>query len=197
MTDPNAEIISEIEDGSITDNLASPLSADEIDALIARSQDDPGAPFETDTVARLAATMQADPAGYERLIERLKADKNVRIGSLERQVRDVSHSGDDTRSQGQAVSFPEIIPWGHPVDGAQLLDEIVAQIKRYVTLSDASAHANALWTVHTHCYAEFDFTPRLAITSPEKRCGKTTVLSVIEAMVSRPLGAANITAAAM
>jgi putative DNA primase/helicase len=40
-------------------------------------------------------------------------------------------------------------------------------------------------------------TPRLAITSAEKRCGKSTLLRAMSALVSKPLAASNITAAAI
>ncbi len=40
-------------------------------------------------------------------------------------------------------------------------------------------------------------TPRLAVTSPERRCGKATLLILLSAFVVRPLSTANITAAAL
>jgi hypothetical protein len=55
----------------------------------------------------------------------------------------------------------------------------------------------ALWIVHTHAFEASSITPRLFITSPEKRCGKTTLLRVIQALVPKPLLASNITAAAI
>ena len=55
----------------------------------------------------------------------------------------------------------------------------------------------ALWTMHTHCFNCFGHSPRAAITSPEKGCGKTTTLDVLECLVSRPLPTANATASAI
>ena len=43
----------------------------------------------------------------------------------------------------------------------------------------------------------FGISPRLAITSPEKQCGKTTLLDVLSSIVCRPLAAANASAAAI
>ena len=40
-------------------------------------------------------------------------------------------------------------------------------------------------------------TPRLAITSPTKGCGKTTLLDVVEPLVFRPLAAANCSASSI
>ena len=47
--------------------------------------------------------------------------------------------------------------------------------------------ALALWVMHAHSFAASPITPRLALVSPEKRCGKTTSLEVIQALVPEPL----------
>jgi putative DNA primase/helicase len=57
--------------------------------------------------------------------------------------------------------------------------------------------AAALWTVHAHAFAAAAAWPLLALTPPEKRCGKTTTLAVLARLVPRPLLAANITAASL
>jgi hypothetical protein len=67
----------------------------------------------------------------------------------------------------------------------------------YVMLPDTSAVAVALWCIHAHAFEASYISPRLAITSPEKRCGKTTLLRVMQALVPKPLSASNITAAAL
>jgi hypothetical protein len=67
----------------------------------------------------------------------------------------------------------------------------------YLALPESAAHTVAVWTVHTHCYDAFTISPRLAITSPEKGCGKTTLLDVLSCMVARPLPACNAEVAAI
>ncbi len=54
----------------------------------------------------------------------------------------------------------------------------------------------ALWTLHTYAYALRDVTTYLGIESPEKRCGKTTLLSVLSELVNRSVVAANISPSA-
>jgi putative DNA primase/helicase len=51
--------------------------------------------------------------------------------------------------------------------------------------------------VHSHCFDAFAVTPRLAICSPEKRCGKTRLLTILLHLCARPLPASNVTAAAV
>jgi putative DNA primase/helicase len=95
--------------------------------------------------------------------------------------------GDET--QGDELEFPEPEPWGEPIDGAALL----AEINRYIILPERSAHAAALWVVHTYLLDHFDISPRLTIRSPTPRCGKSTFLRVLTGLVLRPLRASSVT----
>ena len=79
----------------------------------------------------------------------------------------------------------------------ELLDGIGKGIGRYVVFDKAAADAVALWVVAAHTFDSFSIFPRLLVTSPEKHCGKSTLLDAIERIVPRPLSAANITAAAL
>jgi 5S rRNA maturation endonuclease (ribonuclease M5) len=92
------------------------------------------------------------------------------------------------------LATPE--PWPTVVNGAVLVAELTAAIRKYVVLTENDGLTAALWVLHTYCFAAFPCTPRLAITAPEKRCGKTTLLDVIGLLVPRPLSTANISAAA-
>lgn len=53
--------------------------------------------------------------------------------------------------------------------------------------------AESHWVLHAHALTAAYVTPILAITIPEKRCGKSNNLKVVGAMVPRALLAANIT----
>lgn len=64
-------------------------------------------------------------------------------------------------------------------------------------LSDHAAAALAVWVLHTYVFESRDTVAYVAIESPEKRCGKTTLLSVLAAMVHKPLIASNITVSAL
>jgi len=62
---------------------------------------------------------------------------------------------------------------------------------------DAEAKVVALWVAHTHVFKNFQYTPRLTITSPEKQCGKSTMLKILSELSYHPLKTDNITAAAI
>lgn len=82
--------------------------------------------------------------------------------------------------------------------GARLLDDLLDVIKRYVVFpDDHAAVATALWIAATHALPAFECAPRLVITSPGKRCGKSRLLDVIIGTCHRPLASANATVAAI
>lgn len=53
-------------------------------------------------------------------------------------------------------------------------------IRRYVVLSESQTTLLALWACHTHVFSVAQTSPYLAVNSPEKRCGKTLLLRVME-----------------
>ena len=55
----------------------------------------------------------------------------------------------------------------------------------------------ALWTLHAHAFECSPITPRLAITSPEKRCGKTTVLKLLNLLGAMAGVASNVSPPAL
>jgi hypothetical protein len=66
-----------------------------------------------------------------------------------------------------------------------------------VVLPPGGAEAVTLWGLHTHALPAADVSPILAVTSPTKRCGKSTLLSLLAALVRRALAASNISPAAV
>jgi len=77
------------------------------------------------------------------------------------------------------------------------LDLVHALLQDYITLDKHEYVAMALWAVHTHVYDQFQVTPRLALTSPVRGCGKSITLSVLARLVARHELVDNITAAAL
>lgn len=82
--------------------------------------------------------------------------------------------------------------------GADLLDRLRAALDRYVVLpSDTAADAVTLWIAATHAQPAWEHAPRLVITAPEKRCGKSRLLDIVEATCHEPLIAVNVSVAAV
>jgi len=145
-------------------------------------------------IARLAALPALE---YDR--ERDAAAKllGCRASTLDNEVKRARTVDAPTGGQGRKLELADPDPWHEPVDGNRLLAELHATIRRYVALPEAAAVATTLWIVHTHAFTASSITPRLAITSPEKRCGKSTLLRLVGALVARSLSTASITAPAL
>jgi Protein of unknown function (DUF3631) len=83
-------------------------------------------------------------------------------------------------------------------DGAHLLDELHTALTRYVAFPNPeAADAVTLWVAATHAQPAWEHAPRLAAISPEKRCGKSRLMDVVEATCHRPLITVNVTVAAV
>jgi hypothetical protein len=84
-----------------------------------------------------------------------------------------------------------------PTTGGLILEDVVRFIRRFVVLTETQANTLALWSAHTHAIDAADTTPYLAVTSPEKRSGKTRLLEVLELIEHDPLPTANTSDAAL
>jgi hypothetical protein len=100
----------------------------------------------------------------------------IRVTTLDKEVDAARGETEDDSKQGRALKLPDPEPWPEAVNGADLLDTLAKAIRRHVVMSDHAADSAALWAVHTYLLDSFGISPRLAITSPEKGCGKTTAL---------------------
>jgi len=87
-------------------------------------------------------------------------------------------------------------PWPEPVDGKTLLDALCRVLGRFVVLPRWAKEMLALWIVHTYAFELRDITTYIGIESPEKRCGKTTLMTLLSELVNRPEAAANISSPA-
>ena len=55
-------------------------------------------------------------------------------------------------------------------DGARLLEEIVALIRRFIVVSEAGAIVAAVWVLHTYSFQASDHTPYLFLRSAKGTC---------------------------
>jgi hypothetical protein len=70
-----------------------------------------------------------------------------------------------------------------------VVDNVATFVKRFVFLKDPSLYRLlALWIIHTYLIDEFEYTPYLFVYSPERGCGKTCLLSVLDLLVFKSSG---------
>jgi putative DNA primase/helicase len=144
-----------------------------------------------EAIALLAECGTIEYEGYRKTIAK---EWGLRESVLDREVEELRAKLKVTDADpfGWAVE-----PAVEEIGTAALLDQIADVISRYVSMEKTSADAVALWVVYCWAFDRFNHSPLLALTSPEKRCGKSTLLGTVSALVPRPLASSGITAAAV
>ena len=95
----------------------------------------------------------------------------------------------------ESGTFADVEPWPEPVVIGPLLDEIRETLNRYVVFQSGAETAIPLWLAGAYIYEPLRIFPKLMVVSPEKRCGKTTLLEVVSAMAPRSIMASGISSA--
>jgi hypothetical protein len=160
-----------------------------IDGALLKAVTDPGAIYERNVLNAIRAVRASDPAQYQRIRAAAKKAGCV-IGELDRLTIAEPDAGEDD-------VFTEVELWSDPVDGAALLTEISEVLHRHVVADTSTITAAALWAMHTWCMDVLTVSPLAHIQAPEKRCGKTVLLTALSRLVSRPLPVSNISSAAL
>lgn len=172
-----------------------------------------GLPGQRSLRADLASRLARFPAMYVWLdtgegFERAAAeiDARLRAAGVE-DVRFLDSAGVDANDallllghKGGARVLGQMLDQAAPLgagEGAALLDDLVAFVRRYVVMTPSQSAVIALWIVHAEALEAAETTPYLAITSAEKRSGKTRLLEILAGLVRRPLATSNISDAAL
>jgi hypothetical protein len=153
--------------------------------------------LELDDEAVLQLLPRLDALAYERARQKIGERLRVRVGVLDSLRQPQTQHTEESAQRGQELAFPDVEPWLEPVEPAGLLNEVAAVVNKYVAAPLRCADAAALWVAFTWIHDEVEVSPLLAISSPTKRCGKTTLLSVLGQLASRPLPSSNVTPAAL
>ena len=124
-------------------------------------------------------------------LQRIKAAKqlNFRPSSLDKMVAE--EQANEVATTDEIVKVDE--PYHSTVDGNKILNEISEIISRHMILPKGALPPIVLWIVSTYVYDAFNVYPKLGVISPEKRCGKTTLLIILEAFSCKVLLSANVT----
>jgi putative DNA primase/helicase len=151
-------------------------------------------------IERLAALSGID---YE--VARTDAAKqlSMRASALDREVEKkrralgLKTEQQEEPGQGRAVTIADPPSWHEPVPGDYLAESLASAAKTYAVIPDEVADTFALWVMHTWLVNAFTISPRLAITSPTKGCGKTTLLRLLARVTRRGKRAGSISPAAL
>ena len=157
---------------------------------------------DIDRVVEIERLANLEPVDYEAVRVEAAVRLKVRTSILDREVNKKRRAlgletNRDDDGQGRAVKMVDVLPYDETVDGDMLASALAAAVKTYAVLPDSAADAIALWVLHTWLVNSFSISPRLAITSPTKGCGKTTILRLLNQIVRRPKRAGSISPSAM
>lgn len=141
-------------------------------------------------VERLA---KLSPIEYDHTRKTEAKALGIRNTTLDKLVREQRKG----KNQTDGMEFDDVEAWACPVDLSQLLSELTDTIKRFIVCNESTTHSAALWVVMTWFMEVVQIAPLAVITAPEKRCGKSVLLSILGKLVYRPLMASNITPAAL
>jgi hypothetical protein len=92
-------------------------------------------------------------------------------------------------------------PHGPPGSAANLevnpLELVLHLVEQYVAVTPEERIAIALWILHEIVFDRYELTPRLALLSPVRGCGKTRLLTLLELLTQNPDRADNVSAASI
>lgn len=146
--------------------------------------------------AAIALLAKLTPIHYDRARSDAASKLGVRAETLDKAVKGQRQESSETTG-GQAFEIAPPIPWDFPVSGSVLLDCVRTAFTARAKLPDHADVALSLWCLNTFVFDRSRVLPILALTSAQKRCGKTTTLSIVAAIVRCPLPASNISPAAL
>ena len=103
----------------------------------------------------------------------------------------------EKKKQGESIKFNDPEPYKEPVNGAELFDEVYETIGKFIRCGNMEKVAITHFIFHTHLFDASEHSPILGITSPVKRCGKSTLLSLLKVLCPRAVSTSNISAPAL
>lgn len=147
---------------------------------------------EQDTKATIIQLARLNLVEYDNV----RVEEAVKLGcravTLDKLVKQ-----ERSTTENDSVLLADSVPADQPVNGAALLDEITATVRRYIVLPNGAAETVALWTMHANCHDTAQISPILGVTSPTPECGKTSLLGLIAPMTPKALSASNISSSAV
>jgi len=147
-----------------------------------------------EAVARLS---QLTPEQYEQCRKEEAKTLKVRASFLDDSIKTSTVPSNTSSSETDDELENGIIPWHEPVFGAEVALEIRILLKQHVILNDEQITALTLFVFGTYCFDAFNVFPKLLVTSPTPRCGKSTLMAILSCVMHRTLMSSNTSPAAI
>lgn len=145
------------------------------------------------TIDRLATLSELE---YElERTETAKSLNNMSVRSLDKLLKKAKSKIESESSDNLTV---DIEPHSKPVTNIALIVSLIYQIlEDHIACTDAVKVAATLWILMTWVIPASHILPIAWINAPEKRCGKSTLLTLMSRMSKRSLSTSNITGSAL
>lgn len=133
------------------------------------------------------------PEAYEAYREQAAEFLHLsRVSKLDDFVAKRRKNVSEAKSQ---VDFKPSTSWTHAVDGAELLKDAAAAVRRFIVFKNPNdAEVLATWTLGTYLHREYSIFPRLGLTSTFPECGKTTAMDFLDYSCYRAVRGDNVSA---
>jgi putative DNA primase/helicase len=164
------------------------------EALAAKAAEKKIAP-PPDEVALVQALACKTDIEYDKVRSEVAETLGIRVSTLDDKVTARREAMDADEKVGPA--HWNVAPAAAPVDGAELLDRLRAVFRRYIMLPPGADVALPLWVLHAWTHDSCEISPILCLTSPTKRCGKTSVMILLTYLTPRSELAANVSTASI
>lgn len=148
----------------------------------------------------LAADKQTQDFSHNFELDSTSSGGPSQEDSVKPSEQNCNSSGESIPGQDVLARKTKDIPeqldeWPYKFDMADVADEMANTIKKHCVLTPEETDAIALWIVASYAIEAFQIFPRLALISPEMRCGKSTTMHVISALCRDGLQVSNLTPA--
>jgi hypothetical protein len=145
--------------------------------------------------ARVGSSNQAESANALDKLHKLLAKHSLTWNDVADILRLTDDSGHPQPRDASSTTRSSTGPSTGPA--VNVLDLVLRLIGLHLALTPEQRMAQALWTLHSYVFGRYVVTPRLALLSPVRGCGKTTALILLEALSADPYRSDNVTAAAI
>jgi putative DNA primase/helicase len=148
-----------------------------------------------DEAVLVEALARKSDTEYDKVRGEVAETLGIRVSTLDDKVaarRDPMDAAEQTEPTHWSV-----VPADEPVDGAALLDDLRKTFRKYIVLPPSADVAIPLWVLHAWTYDSCEISPILTLTSPTKRCGKTSAMILLLFLTPRSELAANVSTASI
>ena len=149
-----------------------------------------------DEGAVIEALARKSDVEYDKVRSDVAESLGIRVGTLDDKVAALREALQSLSKEGEPAHWA-VEPASGAVDGAALLDSMRAVFRRYIALPPWADIALPLWVLHAWTHDACEISPIMCLTSPTKRCGKTSVMILLTYLTPRSELAANVSTASI